>query len=93
MLCRYQILSYIPCFGLSKEQLQHCWIWFHLAHHLKHKMFVPSCLIQKMSQQIFHLEKQRSVSYSDDEFSLFLEYHYDSGNCLFKIQWYLIIYG
>lgn len=93
MLCQYQIISYIPCFGLSRELIQHYWIWHKIANQLKYKMFVPLHLIQKMSKEIVHLDKQRSFCYSDYDISLFLEYQYENADCFFKIQWFMIIYS
>lgn len=93
MICQYQILSYIPCFNISKDLIQHYWIWNKISNYLHHKIMVPTYLIHKMVTQIFNLEKQQSFCYSDPDVCLFLEYKVDIENCFFKVQWYIIIYA
>lgn len=91
---KYQILSFIPAFGISREMLSHQWVCCKIANFLIRKVLLQRVVVWKIlsMQKNLHRKTEFHDIRSEDGLFISVEYVCDPIHFVFRVKSFLAIY-
>jgi len=92
MIFKYQIMSYIPCFKISGNQIQHHWTTHKISNFLHKQLSINRSLINRITYKLENLHNKNELFYTDNGTMLYLEYTSKPLVQSFKVKSFIVIY-
>lgn len=93
MSLKYQIISYIPAFGISKNLLHHHWTSYKISNFLFKKLFLTRRFVVDIMSSQQNLHKKTEIHPNNtDNTTIYLEYISRPNRSYFKVISFFVIY-
>lgn len=89
---KYKILSYVPVFGLSKDQLQHHWVCYKIYNFLIKKVLLQHSMARKIVLGQKNLHKKTEFHYQGEGLFVSVEYVSNPVLFFFRVKSFIAIY-
>ena len=89
---KYRILSYIPAFGLSIDQLQHQWVCWKIYNFLMRKVLLQHTMARKIVLAQKNLHKKTEFHYYGEGLFVSVEYVPNLFHFMFKVKSFIAVY-
>lgn len=89
---KYKILSYIPAFGISEDQLKHHWVCCKISNFLMKKVLLQRCIIYKILSIQKNLHKKSEFHYHGEGLFVSVEYISNPVKFIFRVRSFIAVY-